>query len=52
MAVLHLGLAWYDGRRTGADVPLGGLPSRAFDAGIELAGDAARDAMRRAFPRK
>ncbi len=38
--------------KTGAAVPLGGLTSRAFDAGIELAGDAVRDAMRRAFAKK
>ena len=38
--------------KTGAAVPLGGLTSRAFDAGIELAGDAVRDAMRRAFAQK
>lgn len=38
--------------KTGAAVPLGGLTSRAFDAGVELAGDAVRDAMRRAFAHK
>ncbi len=38
--------------KTGAAVALGGLPSRALDAGIELAGDAVRDAMRRALSRK
>ncbi len=31
--------------KTGADVPLGGLTRRAFDAGIELAGGAIRDAL-------
>lgn len=38
--------------KTGAAVGLGGLTSRAFDAGVELAGDAVRDAVRRAFARK
>jgi serine-type D-Ala-D-Ala carboxypeptidase (penicillin-binding protein 5/6) len=38
--------------KTGAAIPLGGLTSRALDAGIELAGDAVRDAMRRALSRK
>ena len=33
--------------KTGASVPLGGLTSRAFDAGIELAGGAIRDAVAR-----
>ena len=31
--------------KTGADVPLGGLTRRAFDAGVELAGGAIRDAL-------
>ena len=38
--------------KTGAPVALGSLTNRAFDAGVELAGDALRDAMRRAFARK
>ena len=38
--------------KTGAAVALGGLTSRAFDAGVELAGDAVRDAMRRALSHK
>ena len=37
---------------TGAAVALGGLTRRAFDAGVELAGDAVRDALRRALARK
>ncbi len=50
---------WRDGMmvidaplKTGAPVALGSLTTRAFDAGIELAGDALRDAMRRALSRK
>jgi D-alanyl-D-alanine carboxypeptidase (penicillin-binding protein 5/6) len=35
--------------KTGAAVDLGGLTSRAFDAGVELAGDAVRDAFQRAL---
>ncbi len=38
--------------KTGAAVALGGLTGRAFDAGVELAGDAVRDAVRRALSRK
>ena len=38
--------------KTGAAVAVGGLTSRAFDAGIELAGDAVRDAVRRVFAHK
>ena len=38
--------------KTGAAVALGGLTRRAFDAGIELAGDAVRDAVQRALSRK
>ena len=38
--------------KAGAPVALGGLTSRAFDAGVELAGDALRDAVQRAFPHK
>jgi D-alanyl-D-alanine carboxypeptidase (penicillin-binding protein 5/6) len=33
--------------KTGAAVPLGGLTRRAFDAGVELAGDAVRRALKR-----
>jgi D-alanyl-D-alanine carboxypeptidase (penicillin-binding protein 5/6) len=33
--------------RTGASVALGGLTRRAFDAGIELAGDAVRRALKK-----
>lgn len=38
--------------KTGTAVALGGLTSRAVDAGVELAGDAVRDAVRRALSRK
>jgi D-alanyl-D-alanine carboxypeptidase (penicillin-binding protein 5/6) len=38
--------------KTGAAVALGGLTSRAVDAGVELAGDAVRDALRRALSHK
>ncbi len=38
--------------KTGGAVGLGGLTRRAFDAGIELAGDAVRDAVRRALAHK
>ncbi len=38
--------------KTGAAVALGGLTRRAFDAGVELAGDAVRDAVRRALARQ
>jgi serine-type D-Ala-D-Ala carboxypeptidase (penicillin-binding protein 5/6) len=38
--------------KTGAPVALGSLTSRALDAGIELAGDAAREALQRAFAHK
>ena len=38
--------------KTGDAVALGGLTRRAFDAGIELAGDAVRDAVQRALSRK
>ena len=38
--------------KTGGAVALGGLTRRAFDAGVELAGDAVRDAVRRAMARK
>ena len=37
---------------TGASVALGGLTKRAFDAGIELAGDAVRNALRQALSHK
>jgi serine-type D-Ala-D-Ala carboxypeptidase (penicillin-binding protein 5/6) len=33
--------------KTGAAVTLGGLARRAFDAGVELAGDAVRRALKR-----
>ncbi len=33
--------------KTGESVPVGGLTRRAFDAGVELAGDAVRRALRR-----
>ena len=33
--------------KTGAAVALGGLTRRAFDAGVELAGDAVRRALKR-----
>ena len=33
--------------KTGASVALGGLTQRAFDAGVELAGDAVRRALKR-----
>ena len=33
--------------KTGASVALGGLTRRAFDAGVELAGDAVRRALKR-----
>jgi D-alanyl-D-alanine carboxypeptidase (penicillin-binding protein 5/6) len=33
--------------KTGAAIPLGGLTQRAFDAGVELAGDAVRQALKR-----
>jgi serine-type D-Ala-D-Ala carboxypeptidase (penicillin-binding protein 5/6) len=33
--------------KTGAAIPLGGLTRRAFDAGVELAGDAVRQALKR-----
>jgi serine-type D-Ala-D-Ala carboxypeptidase (penicillin-binding protein 5/6) len=38
--------------KTGAAVELGGLTTRAFDAGVELAGDALRNAIKRAFARQ
>ena len=38
--------------KTGAAVALGGLTSRAVDAGLELAGNALREAMRRALAHK
>jgi D-alanyl-D-alanine carboxypeptidase (penicillin-binding protein 5/6) len=37
--------------KTGADVPLGGLTKRAFDAGLELAGGAVRSAISDALAR-
>ncbi len=38
--------------KTAAAVPLGGLTSRAFDGGVELAGNAVRSALRQALKRK
>jgi D-alanyl-D-alanine carboxypeptidase (penicillin-binding protein 5/6) len=38
--------------KTGADVALGGLARRAFDAGVELAGDVVRRALGRALARQ